>query len=668
MTNQDCTFVLKEYEIIPPSNRDDHDKEWVSQWHGMSMLRASFSDTALLQHAAIFEGARYEAHALEAFALMSIMGCYPDQHFFFMELGSGRAPWCLAVAGVIANRLIPTPPRECSVVALEAEPTHYAWSKKDLLHNGINGKVLHGAIGEMEGTCRFTADTDPAGHMGQHVSPQGNINVRMRTIDAIMKQLSLERVHAVHMDVQGQEVAALRGAKRALAQGMIDFFIIGTHSPAIEEDLRALLAPTHELVAWLPIRGTADIPGFSRSFRTLDDGVQIYRKRDGKSLLGQQPGSQTSDCDFMIRQGERLFREGGIAEARALFSGLTQTFPACHDAWNNLGVTYFMQKEFGLAADHFRSGFALCQNDAGLATNYIQALTALGRLDEALDVARLFVDAGGDQAVVAPLVDRLRRRVGQARNSEPLQIAVASIEQLQTTLGFHAPLAYPQSCRETPLDRWKMEINDAPIFRYLYRNFRPRRHLEFGTWQGAGTVYCLEECDAAVWTINLPFGEERPEGGDQYGGDGDSFGLQTSMAQQWAQRIGLPAKSTYRTDCFGFIGRFYLEKGLGHRVSQVYCDSTQWDDTAYPDGFFDSILVDGGHSPDVVVSDTQKALRLLRPGGLFMWHDFCPPVAEKFPVTRGVRDGLAVLADRLAEEMRTLFWINPSWILLGLKK
>lgn len=242
------------------------------------------------------------------------------------------------------------------------------------------------------------------------------------------------------------------------------------------------------------------------------------------------------------------------------------------------------------------------------------------------------------------------------------------VGSLHTHLQFSTPVVYPSSSLMKPFTRWRMEVDDAPIFRYLYRNFCPKRHLEFGTWQGAGVVYCLEECDASVWTINLPFGERQPDGGAIYSGKGESFGLGTSLSQAWAQKIGLPPQDSYCTDTFGFIGRFYLEKGLGHRVCQIYCDSTKWDTSNYPEGFFDSVLIDGGHTPDVVASDTDKALSLLRPGGLIMWHDFCPPVRDKFAVVQGVMEGLEKRADLLSTSLETLFWVEPSWILVGIKK
>lgn len=241
---------------------------------------------------------------------------------------------------------------------------------------------------------------------------------------------------------------------------------------------------------------------------------------------------------------------------------------------------------------------------------------------------------------------------------------ICTIQNLGTQLGFAEVEIKDFHLDNTKLVQWKMEIHDAPIFRYLYRNFMPKRHLEFGTWQGAGTVYCLEESDATVWTINLPFGEDS-HGKPSYGGDGDSFGLGTSMAADWAVRVGLEAD---RTDGLGFIGRFYLEKGLGHRVCQIYCDSRDWDISAYPAGFFDSALIDGGHTKEIVANDTAKAIHLVRSGGLILWHDFCPPVMERYKVIQGVAAGLEIQKPLLEQTMAALFWINPSWILCGIKK
>lgn len=237
--------------------------------------------------------------------------------------------------------------------------------------------------------------------------------------------------------------------------------------------------------------------------------------------------------------------------------------------------------------------------------------------------------------------------------------------------------AFPQ-CALPPPTRskrsfsvWQMEIDDAPIFSWLYRAHQPKRHLEFGTWQGFGACLCLDACDATVWTLNLPDGETRPDGTWAYGHQLGKDEACPQGAVVLAFGSDSPDAVTYvRTDAGGSIGRLYRERGLGQRVCQIYCDSRLWDATAYPPDFFDSALVDGGHDADVVVSDSRKALSVLRPGGLILWHDFCPDdaIATQSAATAGVLRGVFNLLPELKGQLSSLFWIEPSFILAGLKK
>jgi len=70
------------------------------------------------------------------------------------------------------------------------------------------------------------------------------------------------------------------------------------------------------------------------------------------------------------------------------------------------------------------------------------------------------------------------------------------------------------------------------------------------------------------------------------------------------------------------------------------------------------------------VSDTRKALEVLGRGGLIMWHDFCPlpEIRSKFESIKGVAEGIELLLPRLQAELKNFRWINPSLILMGIKK
>ncbi len=245
------------------------------------------------------------------------------------------------------------------------------------------------------------------------------------------------------------------------------------------------------------------------------------------------------------------------------------------------------------------------------------------------------------------------------------QIKVGDLHTLFPDFSGENLVALSKSLRD-----WTTE-DDEPVFRFLYQAHRPYRHLEFGTWQGGSAKICLESCEATVWTINLPDGEDLPNGGWAYGQRAiEGITYPSSVVSEYLGEDELGPVHYHRTDAGGYIGHIYKENGMGNRVCQIYCDSRSWDNSNFPEDFFDSVLIDGGHSSDVVVSDTRKALQVLRPGGLMMWHDFCP--VEDFPEeissVKGVTLGIKELFPELQNAMQTLTWINPSWILLGIKK
>lgn len=245
------------------------------------------------------------------------------------------------------------------------------------------------------------------------------------------------------------------------------------------------------------------------------------------------------------------------------------------------------------------------------------------------------------------------------------QVDVVDVAGVHRAIGLQTPLRLPPEFSATALYEWKMAA-DGDLLRQIFRTFRPMRHLEFGTWLGDGVLRCVEECDATVWTINLLEGESRPDGGWAYG---ERMRREWERVRAWAQLAGPKDNEGVRTDAHGMIGFNYLKAGWGKRVCQIYADSREWDTRAYPDGFFDTALIDGGHTADIVANDTSKTLRLVRSGGLVMWHDFCPDpdVLTRCESTRGVHSYITSHLNELSPSFRQLFWIKPSWLLVGVR-
>jgi FkbM family methyltransferase len=235
-------------------------------------------------------------------------------------------------------------------------------------------------------------------------------------------------------------------------------------------------------------------------------------------------------------------------------------------------------------------------------------------------------------------------------------ISILPVEEMGAALGFPAPYMPDRIVHRYGLEGFKTEIDEAGIYRYLYRQIRPRRHLEFGTYEGFGVVLCASSCEAEIWTVNLPKGERDADGAPRYA-------AQRLPGETAAPPAGVAGDAGER------IGWRYRAAGHGSRVHQMLIDSRDFPVDEFPPGFFDTVLVDGGHTPEVVASDTDTALRLVRAGGVVLWHDFCPdPVAlAASEAGRGVMRAWLDNHDRWRSQLSALYWLRPSWLLLGIR-
>lgn len=247
--------------------------------------------------------------------------------------------------------------------------------------------------------------------------------------------------------------------------------------------------------------------------------------------------------------------------------------------------------------------------------------------------------AGGAVPATAP-------NAGQSAD----HLRIVPVERLGDELGFDRPFIPEKRVYRYAMKDFNTEVDETAIYAYIYHNKRPKKHLEFGTWEGYGALLCARSCDAEIWTINLPDGERDAAGAPVYSAATDASGATI-------------------TDAGDKIGWRYRAAGFQHRVHQILCDSREFDTSAFAPGSFDTILIDGGHTPELVINDTRKALPLLASGGLIIWHDFCPD-AEVLATLEASRGVVAAVADCFQEwrpQLRDMFWISPSFLLIGVK-
>jgi predicted O-methyltransferase YrrM len=71
----------------------------------------------------------------------------------------------------------------------------------------------------------------------------------------------------------------------------------------------------------------------------------------------------------------------------------------------------------------------------------------------------------------------------------------------------------------------------------------------------------------------------------------------------------------------GKIGRLFRKTEVEQKITQLWGDSLTFEFTPYEETM-DLVFIDGNRQYEYVNSDSQNARRMLRPGGLLVWHDY----------------------------------------------
>jgi len=157
------------------------------------------------------------------------------------------------------------------------------------------------------------------------------------------------------------------------------------------------------------------------------------------------------------------------------------------------------------------------------------------------------------------LFDELVERLGLERKSGT--VSLRHLHESHRTSGSISPLELKVICE-------------------LCRMIGPRNVLEIGTFEGRTTFnIALNLTDSCIYTLNLP---------------------QEACAFQ--------------------VGRYFLGTEEAQRIKQIFGDSRKYDFSGLPP--MGLIFVDGDHSYEGVVSDSENAFKVLADDGIVLWHDF----------------------------------------------
>ncbi len=157
-----------------------------------------------------------------------------------------------------------------------------------------------------------------------------------------------------------------------------------------------------------------------------------------------------------------------------------------------------------------------------------------------------------------------------------------------------------------------ISVLEAYSLALLMRRVQAREVFEFGTYKGVSTTQLALNLEPGgrVHTLDLP-DEDDPE---------------------WQLEISKPSERQIASE----RGKGALiPEELRSRVEFLRQDSAKFDPAPFA-GRMDLVFVDGAHSADYVRNDSDKGWRMLRSGGILVWHDFTPSHGD---VVRCVRGG-----------------------------
>ncbi len=129
--------------------------------------------------------------------------------------------------------------------------------------------------------------------------------------------------------------------------------------------------------------------------------------------------------------------------------------------------------------------------------------------------------------------------------------------------------------------------------------------FEFGTCTGKTTYLLAANCpqNGKVTSITLS-----PDQVIEYQSDSKD----SSLSMQDAKNES------------AFTDFLYTNTPEENKINQLFGDSKQFNEEEYIEAF-DLIFIDGSHAYSYVISDSEKALKMIKPGGLILWHDYRGP-------------------------------------------
>ena len=177
-------------------------------------------------------------------------------------------------------------------------------------------------------------------------------------------------------------------------------------------------------------------------------------------------------------------------------------------------------------------------------------------------------------------------------------------------------------------------IDELAMLGYITVATDPNKIFEIGTFRGRTALnFALNSAlECQVYTLDLPL---------------DKRAVQDAYNAADVKIIGA-----------SLPGIDYAGKSEAAKIVQLYGNSLLFDFSPYF-GQMDLVFVDGAHHYEASKSDTANALRMVRPGGVIIWHDFAN-YGDYNDVTRAVLEAVPPAEVVQLENTQLCFWRAPA--------
>lgn len=148
--------------------------------------------------------------------------------FDFFDLGAD-----VGVVSALVNKYCP---QLANIYAFEPNPTSYQVLSQNIKNIGLNHVTYNQAVSDFNGQCQFVFNDEQGSDHEGHIDINHNGLTQVVKLDDLYKENSLHKNLVLKIDVEGQELATLEGAKKLIQHAEKVVMLLELHPDVLQRD------------------------------------------------------------------------------------------------------------------------------------------------------------------------------------------------------------------------------------------------------------------------------------------------------------------------------------------------------------------------------------------------------------------------------------------------